>query len=212
MKVIGAGFGRTGTLSLKLALEQIGFGPCYHMVDLIANPERAPLWQAATEGREVDWGEVLDGYESTVDWPGCSFYRQLIDTFPDAKVLLTVRDPDAWYESTRRSIYEAAMAGRRGELEELDNREVMGVIGTLIWSGTFKERFEDRDFAIGVFNRHNDEVRASVPPERLLVHEVREGWDPVCAFLGVPVPDEPFPRANDTAAFREMMGLPPLAA
>jgi hypothetical protein len=214
VKVIGAGFGRTGTLSLKEALEQLGLGPCYHMLELIDKPERAPLWQAAAEGRDVDWGEVLSGYEATVDWPGCNFYRQLMAAYPEAKVVLTVRDPDAWYESTKGSIYAATVAGRKGELPGGDRPppppEVMRVIGAIVWGGSFQERFEDRDYAIEVFNRHNEEVRATVPADRLLVHEIKDGWEPLTDFFGLPVPDAPFPRVNDTAAFRDMVGLPAL--
>ena len=218
MKVIGAGFGRTGSMSLKGALEDLGFGPCMHMIDVIRAPEKArcDLWQRAADGEPVDWEELFDGWESTVDWPGCSFYKELIDAFPDAPVLLTLRDPDAWYESCVKSIYAATLAGRKGELEgstETPPPEAMRMMGALIWGpeGTFRGRFDDRDFAIEVFNEHNEAVKATVPPERLLVHEIRQGWEPLCDFLGMPVPDTPFPRLNDTDAFREMVGLPALA-
>ena len=158
MRVIGAGFGRTGTMSLKAALERLGAGPCFHMIDLIREMPRLEQWQAAVDGQPVDWQALFAGYESTVDWPGCSFYRPLMDAFPDAKVLLTVRDPDAWYESTLRTIHAAADAGRKGELDggtqDPPAPEVMQLIGQLIWQGTFDGRFEDREFAIGVFNGH----------------------------------------------------------
>jgi hypothetical protein len=215
MKVIGAGFGRTGTMSLKAALEELGAGPCYHMLDAIwGDTERIPLWQAAAEGKKVDWHKVFDGFDSTVDWPGCSFYEELMEVFPDAKVLLTVRDPDAWYESASQSIYAAVLAGRAGELHGGTNTppppEAFRMIGTLIWEGTFGGRFEDRAHAIEVFNRHNDTVRRRVPTERLIVHEVKDGWKPLAQMLGVPEPTTPFPHLNDTAAFREMVGLPAL--
>ncbi|HEV3229749.1 MAG TPA: sulfotransferase [Solirubrobacteraceae bacterium] len=219
MKVIGAGFGRTGSMSLKGALEDLGFGPCLHMIDCIRTPieTRVDLWQEAADGKPVDWHEVFAGWESTVDWPGCSFYEQLMDAFPAAPVLLTVRDPDAWYESAQRSIYAATLAGRKGELQGGTDGppppEAMRMMGTLIWGdgGDFQGRFEDRDWAIEVFNRHNEKVRRTVPPERLLVHEISDGWEPLCEFLDVPVPDTPFPRLNDTDAFREMVGLPALS-
>jgi hypothetical protein len=219
MKVIGAGFGRCGTMSLKEALEQLGFGPCMHMIDVIREPQsaRCDLWQQAADGDSVDWEELFAGWESTVDWPGCSFYRELMEVFPDAPVLLTVRDPDAWYDSAIKSIFAATLAGRKGELtggtQGPPPPEAMRMMGTLIWgeNGTFKGRFGDRAYAIDVFQRHNEEVRASVPPDRLLVHEVKQGWEPLCEFLGVPAPETPFPRLNDTDAFREMVGLPALA-
>jgi hypothetical protein len=217
MRVIGAGFGRTGTMSLKAALEELGFGPCYHMLDLLEHPEQAPLWQAATDGEQVDWDAVFDGYESTVDWPGASFYEQLADEYPDAPVLLTVRDPDAWYDSTLRTIYAVREAMLSGELEPgsgdvAAGPDVMRIIGTLIWERTFDGRFRDREHAIEEFIRHNERVRSVVPRERLLVHEIADGWEPLAMFLGVDVPDTEFPRLNDTAAFRTMVGMPALAA
>ena len=212
MQVIGAGFGRTGTMSLKGALEELGFGPCFHMIDLIRDPVRVDLWADAVEDRPVDWHAVFDGYAATVDWPGCSFYEPLLEVFPDAKVLLTVRDPEAWYESTLRTIHAVQAAARGGELaggtQAPPSPRVMRVIGSLIWDGTFEGRFQDREFAIGVFNRHNEAVKARVPAERLLVHEIRDGWEPLAEFLEVPVPATPFPHLNDTAAFRQMVGMP----
>lgn len=215
MKLIGAGFGRTGTMSLKLALERIGYGPCFHMIDLIRDPETLPYWQAAVDGEEVDWTEAFDGWESTVDWPGCSFWEQYAEIWPDAPVLLTVRDPESWYESVRNSIHAAKEAATRGEMqggvEKPPSPEALKMINGLIWDGTFQGRFLDRDFAIRVFNEHNEAVKAKAPADRLLVWDVKQGWEPLCAFLGVEVPDEPFPHLNDTASFRAMFGMPALA-
>jgi hypothetical protein len=212
MKVIGAGFGRTGTMSLKAALEQLGFGPCFHMVDLIQRPERAPVWRAALDGGPADWDALLDGCEATVDWPGCTFYRQLLASCPDARVLLTVRDPQAWYGSMLNTLYAVREAMRDGglasdeaQLEAPD--PVVEVVDRLIWEGTFGGRFLDRRHAIAALERHNEAVKATVPEERLLVHEIQEGWEPLAGFLGVDVPDAPFPRLNDTHAFRAMVGL-----
>jgi hypothetical protein len=204
MQVIGAGFGRTGTMSLKAALEQLGVGPCFHMIEVLEQPERAAPWQAAAAGEPVDWDELLDGYDATVDWPGATFYAQLADRYPEARVLLTVRDPDAWYESTLNTIYAAREAAGGGDGPPA---EVTGLAGELIWDRTFDNRFLDRRHAIDVFNRHNAEVEATIPAERLLVHEIREGWEPLTKFLGVEAPDAPFPRLNDTQAFREMIGM-----
>ena len=216
MQVIGAGYGRTGTMTLKAALEQLGAGPCFHMIDLIRSETRVELWEAAVAGESVDWHEVFEGWEATVDWPGCSFYQPLMEAFPDAKVLLTVRDPDAWYESCRKTIHAAQAAIRGGDLEggseTPPSPAVMNVIAPLIWDGEFEGRFEDRSFALDVFNAHNEEVRAFVPADRLVVHEIKDGWEPLARMLDVPVPSAPFPHLNDTAAFRSMMGMPALQA
>ena len=168
MQVIGAGYGRTGTMSLKAALEQLGAGPCFHMIDLIRHETRVELWEAAVAGEEVYWHEVFEGWEATVDWPGCSFYQPLMEAFPDAKVLLTVRDPDAWYESCRKTIHAAQAAIRGGDLEggteTPPSPAVMNVIAPLIWDGEFEGRFEDRAFALDVFNRTTRRCAISCPP------------------------------------------------
>ena len=208
LEVIGAGLGRTGTLSLKIALEQLGFAGCYHMTEVFAHPEHVPLWDAAGRGDPVDWDALFRGYRATVDWPGCNFYRALMGWYPDAKVILTVRDPERWYESARRTIYSVREAFPRWSRPFLPRMgRIMGMVDRLIWDGFFRGRFEDRDHALVVFHRHTEEVRRSVPPDRLLVYEVREGWGPLCAFLGVPVPEgKPFPHVNDTEEFRARIG------
>jgi hypothetical protein len=216
MKVIGAGFGRTGTMTLKVALEELGVGPCYHMVEVLwGDTSRLPLWQSAANGEATDWKALFDGFESTVDWPGCTFWQPLMEVFPDAKVLLTVRDPEAWYESAKSSIYAALIAGQKGELkegtEEPPSPEAFKMISTLMWEGTFHGRFEDKAYAIERFEAHNEAVKQGVPPERLVVHEVKEGWAPLARMLGVETPATEFPRLNDKVAFREMVGLPALA-
>lgn len=197
LSVIGAGFGRTGTLSLKLALEQLGFGPCYHMVEVFKNPEAPAYWEAVADGGPVDWEEVFEGYRSTVDWPSATFYRELAEAYPDAKVILTVRDPDAWFRSTQETIF--------GPLIPKDetnphSRMVMKVIDDL-----FGRDMHNRERLISVFNAHNARVREVIAPERLLVYEVAEGWGPLCAFLGAPVPETPMPRVNSTEEFRQMV-------
>ena len=212
MKVIGAGFGRTGTKSLQAALEDLGFGPCYHMTELFERPEHAEYWDAARRGEKVDWEGFLGDYEATVDWPGCTFYEELMETYPDAKVLLSVRDPERWYESVRNTIYELSRLTVISPLSRSTFWLVglfvpgIGKIGRmnnrLIWTDTFEGRFEDEEYARSVFERHNTEVQRKVPPEKLLVYEVKEGWGPLCDFLGVEVPDKPFPRLNDTAEMR----------
>ncbi len=214
MKVIGAGFGRTGTMSQKAALEQLGFGPAFHMIDVARRPELLPGWQDAVDGENVDWAQLLEGWQSTVDWPACTFWEQILEAFPDAKVLLSVRDPEAWYASCLKSIRASAQAAARGELEGGSvevSPQAMQMINGLIWDGTFEGRFEDREFAIGVYEAHNEDVRRKVAADRLLVYDVRDGWGPLCDFLGVPVPDGPMPHLNDADSFRAMVGLPQLA-
>ncbi len=199
-------------MSLKVALEELGYAPCYHMVEVFAHPEHAPLWQAAWRGEPVDWEGFLGGYEAAVDWPACSFYGELMESYPDAKVILTVRDPERWYESTRSTIYELTVTASRSPLFRLLFGAMrfirFGRVGRgnlaeeIVWDGTFDGRFEDKRFAIEVFERHNAEVRRRVPRDKLLVYEVKEGWSPLCEFLGVDEPDAPFPHVNDTAEMR----------
>jgi hypothetical protein len=211
VEVIGAGFGRTGTWSLKAALEQIGFGPCFHMVDLMPHPDRAPMFLAALNGEQVDWNVVFDGFRATVDWPGCTFYRRILAAYPEAMVILSVRDPEKWYASAERTIYALKEAAARGALEGDGPGappEVLQMIRTLIWDTTFEDRFADKDFAIEVFERHNAEVERTVPAEQLLVYEIQQGWGPICDFLGVEAPQGDFPHLNDAESFRKMFGVP----
>jgi Sulfotransferase domain len=204
IQVIGAGLGRTGTLSLKAALEELGFARCYHMVEVLAHKDDAGIWDAAARGESVDWDALFADYQSTVDWPSCSFYHELSERYPGAKVILTVRDPERWYDSARQTIYFVRSALPGWISLFMPRMRTFGrMIDRIIWTGTFQGRFEDRAFAIDVFKRHNDDVRRQVPADRLLVYDVREGWGPLCAFLGVPVPEgKPFPHLNDTAEFR----------
>ncbi len=214
MEIIGAGFGRTGTLSLKAALEELGYDPCYHMVELMDNPQHAKLWRAAYRGTLSDWEELLGGYRATVDWPGCSFWRELLDAYPDAKVVLSVRDPKRWFDSASSTIFQGP--GTQGPLSRAamfaasalrpDRLRTMLLVRDLIPKYTFGGNVTDPDHAIDVFNRHNAEVERGVPPERLLVYEVKQGWEPLCEFLGVEVPDKPFPHVNDSGSFHTTIG------
>ena len=211
VQVIGAGFGRTGTWSLKAGLEQIGFGPAFHMVDLMPHPDRAPMFLAALNGEDVDWNVVFDGFRATVDWPGCTFYDRILAAYPSAKVILSVRDPEKWYASAERTIYALKEAASRGALEGDGPGappEVLGMIRTLIWDTTFEDRFADKDFAISVFEKHNEAVKQHVPADQLLVWEVAEGWPRLCEFLGVDAPEGDFPHLNDAESFRRMFGVP----
>ena len=198
LKIIGAGFGRTGTLSLKHALEAIGFNPCYHMTELFDRPGVDAQWDAIVRGEPADWNVVFKGYQATVDWPACTFYRELMQVYPDAKVLLSVRDPEKWYESVANTIHRVSHQNPDSNPQRAVHRNM---IHTLIWQGTFDGRFEDKDYAIAVFLRHIEEVKQYVPAEKLLVYNVKEGWGPLCTFLGVEAPAKPFPHDNDRASF-----------
>ena len=208
---------------MKAALEELGFGPSYTLSEVFRNRGHVEVWEAARRGEGVDWEGFLAGYEVAVDWPACSFYEELMEAFPEAPVILTVRDPAPWYESTRSTIYEL----RRLTTGPLPVRAAFalaglfapGVVGTvrladrLVWEGTFDGRFEDRAYAMGLFERRNEAVRQRVPPGRLLIFDVREGWAPLCDFLGVEVPDETFPRLNEAREMRRrLLGLVALSA
>jgi hypothetical protein len=194
LSVIGAGFGRTGTMSLKFALEALGAGPCYHMIEVFKNPAAPSYWTAAADGEPVDWETVFEGYRATVDWPSATFYEPLAKAYPDAKVILTERDPEAWWTSTQATIFNWD-TGRSPPEPFLGM--VQKVIGAL-----FDQRIHDRDHVISVFRRHNARVREVIPADRLLVYEVADGWEPLCSFLGVPVPEAPMPSLNSTEEFR----------
>ena len=196
--VIGAGFGRTGTLSLKTALEQLGLGPCHHMVELFKHPEQIPVWDAATDGAAVDWEALLAGYRSIVDWPGCHFWRELVDRYPGAKVVLTVRDPAGWYRSAADTIFRFMLEKPK---DDPAYRAQWRLVRKMILEQTFGGSVADPELAMEVLKMHDAEVKRTVPDDRLLVYEVKEGWAPLCAFLGVPVPDAPFPKSNTTEEF-----------
>lgn len=214
MKVVGAGFGRTGTLTQKVALEMLGFGPCYHMAEVIEHPEHVAHWEAATRGEPVDWARFFHGWGATVDWPGCSFYKEILAAHPDAKVLLSVRDPDRWHQSCLDTIHQTVHRFPLSLIGPLLPRigRPLRMTRALIWGGVFDGRFTDKAHAISVFNAHIEEVKATIPADRLLVYEVKQGWEPLCAFLGVPVPDQPFPHVNDTEEFRGRIRMTNLVA
>lgn len=203
LKIIGAGFGRTGTSSLKRALELLGFGKCYHMMEVMRNPDCLPLWADVLDGKP-EWDSVFEGYQSSVDWPAAAFYKEQMRHFPDARVILTVRDPESWYRSVSETIYPLSNLMPPVWLMWLNRfRRTRRLVFATIWDGTFDGRFEDREHAIRVFNEHIEAVRNEVPPEKLLVFNVREGWAPLCEFLGVAdVPEQPFPHVNDGAVLK----------
>jgi hypothetical protein len=200
LAVIGAGFGRTGTLSLKLALEQLGFGACYHMFEVLQHPEHMPVWARAHDGEAVDWEALFEGYRSSCDWPSCNLWREQRAAFPEAKVILSTRDPVKWHESVMNTIWPSSR--RAAESEDPQQRTFGQWAMRVIWDRVFDGRVEDRAHAIAVYEAHAAAVRAEVPADRLLEFEASDGWAPLCAFLGVPVPDTPYPRTNSTEEFR----------
>ncbi|NRQ31180.1 sulfotransferase family protein [Nonomuraea sp. NN258] len=213
MQVIGAGFGRTGTRSLQAALDRLGFGPCYHMSVVIDQPFRVRQWLDVGEGRTRDWDTLFDGFRSAVDWPAAAYWRELAEHYPAAKVVLTVRDPERWYDSVSATIFRSALAeGRPVPLRRRIMRRLIArrapdfalyprMARATVIDRVFDGRVGDREHVLEVYRRHLAEVRAAVPAGRLLVFDVAQGWEPLCDFLGVPVPDEPFPRVNERAAF-----------
>ncbi len=201
--VVGAGVGRTGTHSLKLALEQLLGGPCHHMMEMMAHPEQVPAWTDAIEGRRVDWGTMLQDYRSIVDWPGGSFWPELSAANPDALVLLSVRDPESWYRSASNTIFLAF------DRVPPELAPWMQAVRKLL-RDRFCDQFEDPTAMMDAFERHNDEVRAKVPSNQLLEWALGDGWEPICERLDLPIPVTPFPVTNSTSEFREMIGLPPL--
>ncbi len=204
LKIVGAGFGRTGTLSLKSALERLGFGPCYHMFEVVERPAHIEMWHRLAFGGSMDWDLLFKDFQSAVDWPAARYWRELADYYPDAKVLLSVRDPEAWYKSVTDTIYRG-LTMRIPDKAPEPRKLQTAMARKIVLEDTFDGRFEDKAYAIAVFNRHNQTVRNSIDPARLLVFDAKEGWAPLCRFLGVAQPDEPFPRLNDTATIQEMM-------
>jgi Sulfotransferase domain len=201
MKVIGAGLHRTGTFSLKAALEALDLGPCYHMSELNRRPEHAVQWLAAANGEDVRWPDLLRGYRSAVDWPACFFWERLAIAYPRAKVILTVRDPKQWFRS--HVWLFATMARMRTEKPRVlaGMERTTALLQKIMVHDTFERRMFDEDHCLAVFRRRTEQVRDRVPAERLLVFDVREGWGPLCDFLGVDVPDgRAFPYLNAGAS------------
>lgn len=205
LQVIGAGFGRTGTMSLKLALETLGFVKCYHMVEVFEHREHIPVWAAAHDGEAVDWEALFDGYRASVDWPSCNLWREQLAAFPGAKVILSTRNPERWYESVMNTIYPSTVAAAQSDDPD---RQRFGRWATeIIWNRVFGGNMADRDHVLEIYDEHVRTVMAAAPADRLLVFEAAQGWEPLCAFLDVPVPDAPYPRTNTTEEFLANSGV-----
>jgi Sulfotransferase domain len=198
LKIIGTGLARTGTSSLKIAIEKLGIGRCYHMKEVLADPEHIGFWVEVAEGR-ANFDRVFSGYSATVDFPACIYWRDLIEYYPEAKIILSIRDAEDWFRATQKTflsprLWESGLSGPFGDM-----------FGAMI-RRFFDGEIHDHDHLIELFDRHVEEIKVLVPPERLLIFKVTQGWQPLCKFLGLPMPDEPFPHANreqDTRGFLE---------
>ena len=205
LRVVGAGLGRTGTHSLKVALEQLLGGPCYHMVEVFGHPEHVPIWTAAMKDETVDWSPVFEGYEATVDWPGAAVWDSIYAANPDAKVLLSTRQSaDQWWNSASRTIF-LAMGEARGALPGGEEWHQMATA----MMQRFSPRWQDEAAAKAAYEAHNVHVREAVPADRLIEWQPESGWGPLCDGLGISVPAEDFPVTNTSAEFRQMLGLEP---
>ena len=199
LKVVGAGVGRTGTLSLKTGLEQLIGQPCYHMLEVIIHPDNVAPWRQAAEGGKVDWASLLDGYGATSDFPACLFWPEILEANPEAVVVLsTRRSAEAWWDSAIQTIFSMDGAQLPPEMAE------WFAMWSAVASARFTPDWTDKDASIAAYERHNAEVRASVPSDRLVDWQASNGWDPLCEALGVAVPDEPFPHLNTREDFPQL--------
>lgn len=203
MQVIGAGFGRTGTMSTRAALLELGFRPCYHMKIAYVHFWHMWFWVRAGKGRPVDFRRFFRIYRAVVDWPASEFYREIHEAFPEARIILNVRDPEQWYASLYDTIWAV-----QPHFPWWFPRAVRKLHDIIIWGGRFHGRFTDRAHAIRCYLEHIEFVKSNVPADKLLVFDVKDGWESLCGFLEVPVPnDKPFPRLNDRRYFRRLILL-----
>jgi hypothetical protein len=204
LRVVGAGLGRTGTHSLKLALEQLLGAPCYHMVEVFGRPDDIPRWADAADGEPVDWNALMHGYTAAVDWPAAAFWSELADEFPGAIVLLSTRaSADAWWKSANDTIFQ--VVAREPPPDPVGRAQIMMIRRLL--ERRFTPDWSDATAAKRAYEQHNETVRAHVPRDRLGEWQGGDGWEPICAALGLPVPDAAFPHVNTTDDFRTMAGL-----
>ena len=200
LRVIGAGLGRMGTMSLKVALEKLGFTPCYHMAELVASEDGHWRWLDVLNGK-ASWDTIFEGFLATTDYPACNYWRELAGHYPDAKVVLTVRDPDAWFDSVNATILSDTIF----ELIKRAPPHVHEFFQRQKNADFLEQNHNDRAAMTDYFRRHNREVIEGIAADRLLVYEVAQGWEPLCEFLGLPIPDEPFPRVNERAELESII-------
>ena len=215
IKIIGAGLPRTGTNTLKASLEKLGYVKTYHMKDLLSNPTMLHHWLTLEKTSNTNWDELYNGYEATVDFPAYPWYKEHMKQYPDAKVILTVRPFEDWYASIKSTIWQAGPQTLKQKLlmllKLMMNPKLKRVAmcvkfaKRMIFKQHFENRLQDKAFAEQVFNKHIEQVKAFVPPEKLLVYDVSQGWEPLCKFVGVPVPNEPLPHLNKKENFKEML-------
>lgn len=198
--IVGAGFARTGTTSLRSALDRLGFGPCYHMSEVFKNPAHIDVWNDAGNGKPVDWDVLFDGYYSATDYPAAHFWRELMDYYPDSKVILTVRKTDLWYESISQTLFLVAEEDQSQAPVIAKKQRAMA---HRLLQQYLKGNSTDPDHVKATFEANNRRIMDTVPPDRLLVFDVAQGWEPLCAFLQCDCPDEPFPRLNTTKDFQD---------
>lgn len=215
LKVIGTALGRTGTKSLKLAIEQLLGGKCFHMIELLANTKRLTYLKKGHKNGNYDWDALLNGYIATVDYPTCLFYEDLLVKYPEAKFIHTQRDSESWYASVRETIYRGKPKNAKdimrlvwNMIRSSDMRKVAPVFqfnDQLIWEGQFKGLFEDKATAIEIYEAHFEKIKATIPPSQLLVFKVQDGWQPLCDFLDLPIPNTPFPNTHQRKKFNQRM-------
>jgi hypothetical protein len=201
LEVIGPGFGRTGTASLKIALEMLGLGPCHHMHDVVGSADQRGYWRALAAGRPMDWDQVFAGYRSQVDWPGAHPWRELAAAYPEAKVVLSIRPEESWWKSFSATIGALMTMDRTATPLPPQILDMLEITDELIVRQTFACRADDREGVLAAYRKRIQDVREAIAPERLLVFDVSEGWEPLCRFLNKPIPDTPFPHSNTTEDF-----------
>ncbi len=216
LKVIGTGGPRTGTASLKDALEILGFGKCYHMEWLFNHPEQLRYWHELFQTGTTDFDTLFDGFTSTVDFPGYLNYKALFDKYPDAKFVLTERDPEKWYDSAINTVHAVTpqtIGQKLGMMKKmiLSSRfrkisKSFILVEKYLWKRHYKSKFKDKELALRIYNDFNDEIKRNIPSGQLLVYNIADGWGPLCSFLNVPVPDDDFPHKNQRKEFKEQIG------
>jgi hypothetical protein len=215
IKIIGAGFPRTGTTTLKRSLEMLGYEKCYHMKELLTKPEMLPHWLSMENTGTMDWDTLYKGYSASVDLPAYPYYKEHLERYPDAKIILTVRPFESWYKSVHSTIWQAGPQNLAQKLQMMGRmafnprlRKVISCIKFVrrhLWDQQFQGRFEDKAFVEKIFHQHIEGVKADVPAEKLLVYDVRDGWEPLCQFLDLPIPTEALPHLNKRENFKTML-------